>query len=174
MITFKQYITESETEQQLKKLGLRRGGAGYKVGKVIGGEVYAHKQYEEQFPQDELKTAKAVLPKDFTYDAVKYNPKTKVFSFIKSNDFDEKHEPSVHGGITVKPDGTYKPFKDTGWIWHHKWMWVGDDYKGFDVERSKQRSKEWTDVVNKKGISKSKIGQRKFWDAEVEPHLEKD
>lgn len=174
MISFKQYITESDTESQLKKLGLKRGGKGYKIGKVMGDDVYSHKNYEDQFPQDELKQAKSHLPEDYKYHVVKYNPKTKVFSFIQSNDFDTKHEPSVHEVMTVKPDGTVKKQKDSGWIYHHKWQWVDDDYKGFDVERSKERSKEWTDIANEKGIPKSKIGQRKFWDAEVEPHLKKD
>ena len=174
MISFKQFITEnSDTETQLKKLGLRRGGAGYKIGKVIGGEIYVHKQYEYQFPQDLLNKAKSFLPEDFHYNIVKYNPKTEVFSFIISNDFDEKDEPSVHGGITIKPDGTAKPFKDAGWIYHYKWQWVADDYKGFNVEKSKERSVKWNKAIEGSDVSKSKIGQRKYWDDNVE-HLVKE
>lgn len=169
MKSFKQYLLENyDTDVKLKKLGLKRGGLGYKVGKVIGGEVYVHKQYENQFPQDKLEAAKSKLPKEFNYHVVKYNPKTNNFSFIISNDFDTNPEPSVNGGITVKEDGTAKPFKDAGWIYHHKHQFVDDDYKGFDTEKEKQRSLKWSSLPD---IEKSKIGQRKYWDEKVIPRI---
>jgi hypothetical protein len=130
----------------------------FPVGKEIGGCVYAHRLYERQFP--DIRRAKAKLPKGFKYDVVKYNVKTKMFSFMISEDFDTNPEPSVNGGISV--GFKLKTFKDAGWIYHHKWMFVADDYKGFDVEASKKRSQKWTRL---KGIDKSRIGQRKFWDA---------
>ena len=168
MIPFKQFLVESTLDAQLKAKGLKRGGAGYPIGKVIGGEVYVHKQYESQFPENELKEAKAKLPTEFEYHVVKYNPKLKSFSFITSPDFDTNPEPSVTGGFTIKPNVEAKPFGNNGWIYHHKWMWVGDDYKGFDVEESKQRSLDWTSLPN---VDKARIGQRKFWDANVVPLL---
>lgn len=170
ILSFKQHITEDlDTETKLKKLGLKRGGMGFKIGKVIGGEVYVHKQYENQFPQDALNKAKSYLPKDYTYHVVKYNPKTGTFSFITSNDFDTNPEPSVNHVITVKSDGTVKQQKDSGWIYHHKWQWVADDYKGFDVEKEKQRSIKWSSLD---GVDKSRIGQRKHWDDNVVPRLQ--
>lgn len=170
MFRFKEFFMESqEIDTALKKRGLKRGGSGYPIGKVIGGAVYVHKQYESQFPQEDLVNAKAKMPKDFEYHIVKYNPKTKAFSFIKSSDFDTIDEPSVEGGVTVKADETPpKVFGNAGWIYHHKWMWVGDDYKGFNVEESKQRSLDWTSLPN---IDKARIGQRKFWNANVIPLL---
>lgn len=175
MIPFKQYINEDiDLDIKLRKLGLKRGGAGYKVGKVIGGEIYVHRNYEDQFPSVPLQNAKNQLPKNYDYRVVKYNPKTGTFSFIKSNDFDSNPEPSVDGGVTVKSDGSAKEFGNAGWIYHHKWQWVDDDYKGFDSNQSKQRSLDWTNIVNQKGIPKSKIGQRKFWDVEVVPYLKEN
>jgi hypothetical protein len=169
MIRFKQFINESpDLDLKLKKLGLKRGGMGFKIGKVIGGEVYVHRNYENQFPQDLLNTAKSYIPKGYDYQVVKYNPKLGTFSFIKSSDFDTNPEPSVNGGITVKPDGTAKEFKDAGWIYHHKWEWVDDDYKGFDVEKEKQRSLKWSSLD---GVDKTRIGQRKHWDTNVIPRL---
>lgn len=170
IIPFKQFIKEDlDLDTKLKKLGLKRGNSHYPVGKVIGGEVYVHKAYENQFPDVPLQNAKNALPKDFKYDVVKFNPKTGTFSFITSNDFDEVDEPSVHGGITVKSDGSSKAFKDAGWIYHHKWQWVADDYKGFDVEESKKRSLKWASLDN---VDKTRIGQRKHWDTHVVPRLE--
>lgn len=167
---FKQFIKESpELDAQLRKLGLKRTNKFDHVGKEIGGSVYCHKQYENQFPDDEIAAAKVKLPEGFEYNIVKYNTLTHVISFIQSNDFDTNPEPSVNGGITVFPDGKVKPMGDAGWIYHHKWMWVADDYTGFDVEESKRRSIEWTSLD---GIDKSRIGQRKFWDANVIPRIQ--
>jgi len=38
----------------------------------------------------------------------------------------------------VKSDGSVviTPQKKDPQIWHHKWMWVEDGYKGFNVEES--------------------------------------
>ena len=152
---------------QLKKLGLFRSRK-YGIGKEIGGNIYVHKQYEYVFPQDELDKAKPLLPKDFEYQVVKYNPTTKVFSFIVSRDFDTNPEPSINGGITVNSNGFVKSFPEAGWIYHHKWMWVADDYTGFDVKESKLRSLEWTSLPN---IDRTRIGQKKYWDANVVPLL---
>lgn len=170
MISFKDFINEdADLDMKLKKLGLKRGGMGFKTGKVIGGEVYLHKQYEDQLPDVPLQNAKNTLPKDFEYQVIKFNPKIGTFSFIQSKDFDTNPEPSVNGGITVKSDGTTKPFKDAGWIYHHKHQMVDDDYEGFDVEENKRRSLKWASLD---GVDKTRIGQRKHWDDNVVPRLQ--
>lgn len=176
MLGFKQYICEdADTETTLKKQGLRRGGAGYKVGKVIGGEVYVHKNYESQFPQDELSAAKAKLPKGFNYNTLKYNPKTKSFSFFRVDDFDTNPEPIIDEYVTVKPDSDNVKISKGGQIYHHKWQWVGDDYKGFDVAKNKVRSAKWSSLTDDdigQSKFKSKIGKNEFWQKHVvEPHL---
>jgi hypothetical protein len=45
-------------------------------------------------------------------------------------------------------------------IWHHKWLWVGDDYTGFDVDESFERSKQYV----KMDIDFSRIGNKEFWE----------
>jgi hypothetical protein len=137
----------------------------FPAGKEIGGEVYAHKAYETQFPG--VAKAKAMLPGNFVYHVVKYNLTTREFSFIISSDFDTNHEPSVEGGIKVGAKGL-KVFKNAGWIYHHKWLFVTDDYSGFDVEESKKRSEKWTALAN---VDKSRIGQRAYWETKVLPRL---
>jgi hypothetical protein len=164
MISFKQYITESILDIQLKKLGLRRGGYGYKIGKAIGGCVYVHRQYEDQFPQEDLERAKQNLPPDYDYTVVKYNLSNGQISFLRSFDWDSSPEPIIDDYY----DSQGK-FRIGGkQIYHHKWQFVADDYQGFDVEESKRRSLEWSSLD---GVDKSRIGSAKFWNDNVVPKL---
>jgi hypothetical protein len=172
MKTFKRVLTESEeTDMQLKKVGLKRTNNFNKIGKECkGGDIYCHKLYEDQFPADVMAAAKAKLPPDFVYDIVKFNRLTNTVSFMVSSDWDTEPEPSLDGGYTVKQDAPAKPFKGAGWIYHHKWQFVADDYTGFDVEESKKRSLAWYTI---EGVDKNRIGQRAFWNANVVPLINK-
>jgi len=139
-------------------------------GKKMPFGYYVHKDYvqiiENLYEIDVSRYAKS-LPKDFQYTIVKFNPATCDVSFIFSPDWDTSaHESIVGDGYLVREDGTTRlnrQHKDP-WIYHHKWMFVADDYAGFDVERSKQRSKQWTSLPN---INKSKIGKLSYWKAQV-------
>jgi hypothetical protein len=97
---------------------------------------------------------------------VKYNPKTGIFSFIKSSDFNSNPEPIIDEWVNNK---THQ--KSGKIIYHHKWQFVDDNYDGFDVEQSKQHSLHWTIIVNKNNIPKSKIGSLNFWNTQVAPLL---
>jgi len=179
MLSFKQFITEdADVDTQLKKLGLRRGGMGFPVGKVIGGCVYLHKQYENELPQDFLANAKSKLPKGFHYDTLKFDPKSKSITFFRVDDFDTNHEPIIDEYVTVKPnsDGV-KVVTDGNTVYHHKWQWVGPDYKGFDVEKNKARSAKWyglTDADIGQEKYKCKIGKNSFWQQHVVDKFLKD
>ncbi len=35
----------------------------------------------------------------------------------------------------------------SNYIWHHKWLWVKDDYTGFDIEESYRWSEKWLAVL---------------------------
>lgn len=145
-------------------------------GKKMGHDLYVHKDYADthpNIPKDELEKAKSVLPKDHKYTAIKYNKKDKSFSFIHSPDFDKSDEPISGHAIKVHSDGrtTETKQKKDPQIWHHKWQWVGDDYKGFNVEKSKERSKHWRSVVGTDKAVSSRIGTKSYWDREVVPKL---
>ena len=148
MIRFKDYLVESTI-----------------IGKKMGHDHYVHKDYEHVLPQDELNKAKSHLPKDFSYTAVKHNKKEGTFSFIHSPDFDTAHEPTVGDSIKVHPSGQTKLTKQAKdpKVWHHKHQWVGPDYKGFDVEVSKARSKDWKDKMGVNREMSSRIGQKSVW-----------
>lgn len=136
------------------------------AGKKIGGCIYIHKSYVNRFPS--AKHASTFLPKDFEFDVIKINKNGNI-SFIKCSTFDKLEEPIVEGCIVVKSDKELMaiPQQSDPWIYHHKWMFVDDDYEYFDVEASKQRSKQWEALKP----NKSKIGKLSYWNEFVIPML---
>jgi hypothetical protein len=147
---------------------LPRRYSKFGVGKSIGGSVYVHRDYIDRLPQDKIQPALEKVPLDFDYDVVKLNLKTGGVSFTSSPDFDTADEPTVGRSLIVEPSGHTSIRQPAGWIYHHKWLFVGDDYKGFDVEASKKRSQEWMSLPN---IDYSRIGKKSYWDANVVPQL---
>lgn len=140
------------------------------VGKSIGGGIYVHRDYEtDVVPQDVLMNAQQALD-GFDYNIVKYVPKTGAVTFIQSPDFDTADEPMVGPQLLVKPDGSRKGMNPSSdpWIYHHKWLWVKDDYPGFDVGEAKQRSAAWMSLPD---IDYSRIGKKSFWEKNVVPRL---
>lgn len=143
----------------------------YSIGKEIGGAIYVHRRYEDLIG-DPIARAKACLPSDALYHVVKYNQRTQAVSFIQSDDFDTCPEPTLADIWTVHPDGrvtrrcgpSVNPF-----IYHHKWLFVADDYNGFDVTASKARSLAWAALP---GVDRSRIGRLDYWRAHVLPRLE--
>lgn len=152
-----------------KKLPMRSSTFG--VGKEIGGAVYLHRNYEDTLG-NVLVSAKTKLPDDFDYQIVKYNYRTEAVSFVQCVDFDTAPEPTVGEIVIVDAAGNIrrrqKP-RDPE-IYHHKWLFVGDDYDGFDVEESKRRSLTWMSLD---GVDRKKIGRRSHWDKHVAPRIQK-
>jgi hypothetical protein len=48
-------------------------------------------------------------------------------------------------------------------IWHHKWEFVSDDYTGFDVEQSKERSLQWKSKIGTNKDISNRIGRLSYW-----------
>ena len=148
---------------------LPKRSARFVVGKEIGGAVYVHRQYESLLPES-IQKAKAALPRTFTYTIVKYVMSDETVSFIQSEDFDRSREPIVGDLYTIKSNGSAS-FRHKGadpWIYHHKWLFVADDYNGFDVEASKARSRQWLDLDN---VDFRRIGKKSYWEKHVVPRL---
>ncbi|QEG39345.1 DNA phosphorothioation-associated putative methyltransferase [Roseimaritima ulvae] len=144
----------------------------YRVGKRIGGAVYVHRDFEHVLGEP-MAAAKSRLPAGFEYTVVKHNETNGNFSFIHCPDFDESPEPSTGSYAVVKSDGVVKirPALSDPFIYHHKWLFVDDDYRGFDVEESKRRSVEWMTLPN---VDKSRIGRASYWNTHVVPQLERN
>jgi hypothetical protein len=75
-------------------------------------------------------------------NTVVYNLKDKSVRFDSAPNFNTEREPCAGNFIKVFIDGHIEDGK-TDSIWHHKWLWVKDDYRGFDVKKSYNWSKKW-------------------------------
>lgn len=122
----------------------------YGVGKEIGGDIYLHRDYADMVVPDDLyDDLEQLLHEeypDFEYNCIRYSPKTSSISFQGAPDFDTAREPVVGDYITVFPDGSIKT-GHSNYIWHHKWLWVMNDYTGFDVSESWEWSKLWLSTL---------------------------
>jgi len=131
------------------------------VGKEIGGAIYLHRSYEQLVGPD-LRRAKRILPPGFLYDVVKWRPGTGAVSFISCPGFDNEPEPVSGDVFTVVGErGRLRKSPRDPWVYHHKWLFVADDYGGFDTAASQRRSESWAD----RGVDRSRIGRRSQWAA---------
>ena len=105
-----------------------------KIGKRVGSKVYIHRDYVDQLPTEAhaviLNAALIADEEIYGYDCIRYDKKTEAVAFQFSPDFDTADEPIVGKSVLVKRSGaiTITPQKKDAQIWHHKWMWVADDY----------------------------------------------
>ncbi len=108
--------------------------------------------------------------KFFELEGLPGNRRTEAVSFVQCPQFDLEPEPSIAGVVTVRADGTLQRRAVSGdpLIYHHKWLFVADDYAGFDVAASKCRSAAWLALAD---VDKSRIGRRSYWQAHVVPRL---
>jgi len=132
--------------------------------KGVMGNYYVHKSAVDTLPSSMYqlyKKALLFLPTSFAdYAIVKVNPKDRSVSFIKSPDWDTENEPTVGDSIKISDDDmSFK--RGTGQIYHHKWQFVKNDYDGFDVEASKERSKLYSKQLTRQDLSR--IGYRTYW-----------
>lgn len=142
----------------------------YGVGKQVGNTIYLHKSVEDKLPMELLNKGKNKLPHNFVYDIIKYDEKNGNLTFISSPDWDSSDEPIVGNAFLIRGDGStrYIKQKSSPQIYHHKWLFVNDDYSGFNVDDSKNRSIEWLKIPN---IEFNKIGYKNYWDMNIVPHI---
>lgn len=158
-----------EKEIILKKMKIERFPKSG-VGKKMGNQVWFHKDYVNNFLDlEEYILFKKLIPSEFDFTVLRWNEKEMELAFIECTDFDEANEPIVGKALRVKrTEKSHELLNITNQqknalIYHHKWLFVKDDYVGFNVEESKQRSIDWK---TKLGINKtlsSKIGRLNFW-----------
>ena len=120
------------------------------VGKYIGGKLYLHKQYVGRIMSDYVWKARTDRLQSecpgFTFNTLCWMPGAKAIRFDEAPDFDTAREPTPGRSVTIFKDGAIKRGY-TSAIWHHKWLWVMDDYSGFDVEESYRWSKHWLSLL---------------------------
>lgn len=141
--------------------------------KHIGTAYYVHKS-------NIVELIKKVVPKElqaefycllhsinYEYDIVKYDCNN--VTFIRSPDFLLVHEPVVgycyryKDGEWKRPPKVRKDFKR---VYHHRWMFVADDFNGFDVEKEKERTK----IIDSLKLDKKRIGNKEYWNKILEDY----
>lgn len=146
----------------------------YGVGKEIGGDIYVHKNYAEDIvPETILDACKHALDyyfSDFDYNCIRWSPSKLAVSFQEVPGFDTEREPRVGEYITVTYDPNKEP-KDfefnrghTNYIFHHPWLWVRNDYTGFNVADAWNWSKKWLSTL-KETSDGNGIGR---WNAQLD------
>ena len=140
---------------------VKRGSNKYSVGKVMGNDIYFHKDYINDMPK-EVQAAYInsinKLPENFNFKTIKYNDKDKSIRFDEAPNFDTAREPIPGNTITVKKDGSVGEPRNVTQILHHKWQWVKDNYPGFNVKKEYNWSKDWLE----KGVKAT--GSRRIWE----------
>jgi hypothetical protein len=141
------------------------------VGKRMGSWLYVHRDYVDRLPTDfRIKVDRAigepqgwpqVYTRGFEYNTLKISTDSNTVVFMHSPDFDTAAEPVAGNWCRVDPDAGELKVGHTSNIWHHKWLWVMDDYDGFDVDASFQRSQDWLEL---EGVDMFRIGNPKYWD----------
>lgn len=135
----------------------------YGVGKEMGGKIYVHKKYFDRvINPDTFFKAVNKLPYGFKFNCLMIDPKKKTIRFDEAPDFDTAREP--HPGDFIEVNFMTKEIRrgHSDMVWHHKWMWVDDDYDGFDVDESYAWSKKWTSYITHPTASK------KLWEQQLE------
>ncbi len=114
--------------------------------------------------------AKRHLPENYEYTVVKLNQRNDSVSFILCPNFDIDHEPAIAAIIVVSADGATQRRTTPAdpYIYHRKWLFVDDDYRGFSVDESKARSQHWISLGD---VDRSRIGRASYWKEQVIPRL---
>lgn len=119
------------------------------VGKQVGSKIYFHKSVHNKIvPRDVWDKAVEILEsarplrgiETVCYDFKRPN----IVRFDTCIGFNTQSEPMVGNMIYIDIDKD-RVVKETynQQIYHHKWLWVEQDYKGFDVQKSYEWSKCW-------------------------------
>jgi hypothetical protein len=128
------------------------------VGKQVSSKIYFHKSvWDKIVPKDVWDKAQQIMQSleteqklwqmgwtEFEYEIVCYdlnNP--KVIRFDGCPGFNLQNEPTVGWMMFVDTEIGSVSFKYNQQIYHHKWLWVSEDYEGFDVGGSYEWSKRW-------------------------------
>lgn len=144
-------LSEATTPLKTLKGSVVKRSPKYGVGKEIGGQIYFHKNYVDQVCPDLYSVALEILQKerpDFEFNCLMYDKKKpETLRFDEAPDFDTAREPMPGKMIAVNTSTYELTERYSNQIWHHKWLWVLDDYEGFDVQASYEWSKTWLQKI---------------------------
>lgn len=138
-----------------------------KPGKLVVKRFYVHKSALDAKTKAKVDKAQKLVP-DWEWEIARIDCSSGQIALIQSPDWDIADEPTV-GEMRIIERNTVKERHVKGMIYHHKWLFVSDTYTGFNVEKSKARSKLWESLDPP--VNKKMIGRRSYWESEVLPRL---
>lgn len=135
--------------------------------KKVASNLYVHKSNLSELlallDSEEQKRVLRVLNSfQLPFEVVKYNKINGSISLIQCSTWNKLHEPIVEDSYCFNVDGSCKRIKGGTKVYHNKWEFVSEDYKGFDVEKEKQRTRDWNQIPNIRDL-KCRIGNKDFW-----------
>ena len=96
---------------------------------------------------------------------IKVNRKQNTISYITCPTWNVVYEPIVEKSYLFNCNNqTFRVIEDGKRVYHHKWMFVTDDYLGFDIQDCKNRSEVLNNIPEFKE-KKSLIGNKDYWSA---------
>ena len=157
----------------------------YDVGKDIGDCIYIKTDYVFDVMDKKMwfkfleylnnnENWNKVINRERGGNILKIKKDFSSVTLINSPDFDISEEPYIKNWLKVDLNNKKTIYGESNPenppIYHHKWLFVKDNYDGFNVESSKRRSKLWLSLS---GIDFSRIGYKKYWEENVVPRIEK-
>lgn len=143
----------------------------YGVGKAIGGSIYLHRSYHSDvIPDEDYDQAVAYLEdagyNEEDFNCIRWDVAKGSISFQEAPDFDTAREPVVGDFVTVDYSTGKIKKGHSDYIWHGKWLWVRNDYRGFNVRKSWEWSKKWmstlTETADGNGVGRWNTQLKKF------------
>ncbi len=142
-------------------------------GKVVNGRRYFHRSTLDLQPakvQVAVHRAVAAAPA-WQWEIARVTSNLEQVALIQSPNWNTAPEPDMGPFVLVRMSNlsVSKVYDMPGSIYHHKWMFVADDYVGFDVAESKARSAVWESL--NPPVDRSRIGRKSYWITCVIPRL---
>lgn len=143
----------------------------YGVGKQMGPSIYLHRSYHSDvIPNGDYNTAIEILEdhgyNESDFNCIRWDPQKTSISFQEAPDFDTAREPTVGDYVTVDYATGKIKTGHSDYVWHHRWLWVQNDYTGFDVRKSWEWSKKWmstlTETADGNGLARWKAQLERF------------
>lgn len=141
--------------------------------KKVGSNLYFHKSNTKAFHAQPYEFQSAcqkamnwMVLHDHKYEVIKYNAREGRISLIDAIGWDKLYEPITGTTYIFDEEGVFiRKLSNGKQVYHMKHLFVDDDYKGFDLEKSKKRTntiEALPEIRDTRGI-KSKIGALSFW-----------
>lgn len=139
------------------------------AGKQVGDKIYVHRRYADLvIPKKSLKQALdlAAASMPFEPTSVLWDRRDNIVRFDEAPGFDTEQEPRVGRYVAVNLSTGAVRTGSSDAIWHHKWLWVQDDYDGFDVRKARAWSRFWSHRLP----AAPKGGSQRAWEEQLASH----